>query len=91
MWAGHHLNPSTDQRSWLKNYMVCIHADLNAALGPRNRKIIFATKERLNKDGPARMLRGAIAAIDQIKARLRDMVRKPNAPAGLASRLNALG
>lgn len=88
-WGGRMLSSTGRQR--LKEYAKDIYDDLVEALGPRNRKVFFLSKNRLDKNGPQRLYAGMIAGRDLIKSRLaKSMGKSGKAYAGLQDRYNIL-
>jgi hypothetical protein len=87
-WFGRYLaNDAADRRL---EYARNIVADLEDALGPRNRKLPLASKRRLDSDAAQRVDRGMNEAIGLLRARLQQLVAQPAAPAGLVSRLQII-
>jgi hypothetical protein len=88
-WGGHLLGPQGAARR--RKFAQDIYDDLQAALGPRHRRLFFLNKRRLHKDGPLRILRGMDQAISKLRQMLDQKVNKASPPRGLASRLAVLG
>lgn len=88
LWPGHKL--ASVQSGWRKQYCKDVIADLEDSWGPRNRKIIFASKARLPWNADTRLYKGMSQGIDGIIAHVRFVGKRANAPAGLASRLQIL-
>lgn len=87
-WSGRKLTDA--QVAWRHQFAQSICDDLEDAWGPRNRKLGFLRKQRLNGDAAARLVRGMRDAVTELKNHIRIKAAKINAPAGLASRLTIL-
>jgi hypothetical protein len=68
-----------------------IVSDFETVLGPRNRKIAFARKERLPKDAPQRIQRGIESGAQKIQSHLKSRFGGRPTSADFAMRLQALG
>ncbi len=66
-------------------------ADLETILGPRNRKLPFARKQRLPKDAALRIERGMHSGAQKIQNHLKQKYRGRTVSAGLKKRLTELG
>jgi hypothetical protein len=71
-----------------KQFSVNCIEDLEAVLGPRNRKLAFATQRRLPSNAAKRFEKGMVAGAKLIKTKF---ANKPNLPVGMSSRKTALG
>lgn len=88
-WAGYRLRD--DQKPWRMRFAQEVAADLETALGPRNRKVFFASKNRLPGNAGERIARGMDDGITELKKTLL-RIFAPNArPPGLSARMIALG
>lgn len=88
VWAGRKL--ASTETAWRKQFCKDVVADLEDSWGPRNRKIIFASKARLPTNADARLFKGMAQGIDALIAHVRFRNNRANPPAGLASRLAIL-
>lgn len=89
-WRGRIL--AKDKLEWRKKYAKDIVADLEKAMGPRNRKFaMFASQwKRLNSNAADRIVKGMHSATSALVLKLKGMALKPNCPAGVASRLKLI-
>lgn len=88
-WPGMLLGP--DKNAERLQYAEKIIFDLEMVLGPRNRKIAFASKNRLGKNRKERLLNGMRSGKDIIKRSLMPLRGRPNFPVGLSTRMALLG
>jgi hypothetical protein len=88
-WTGSYLAPAAKDKR--KRFAQEIFDDLVVALGPRDRKLSFLSKDRLKANGPDRILAGMEQAILLLRQRVTHKADKPNAPAGLAGRKAVFG
>jgi hypothetical protein len=92
-WGGYLLGPARSvtvhgQAITLDAFATGVIADLEAVLGPRDRKIPGATTRRLDPHARARLLAGMATAVPKIRARLRGLAALP---AMLQDKAAALG
>ncbi|HEY1381522.1 MAG TPA: hypothetical protein VGF55_32275 [Gemmataceae bacterium] len=87
LWPGRVLAPC--RTADLHEFAVSAMADLEQAMGPRHRKIPFATKSRLGKHAAARFQTGLERGRTKIVQRLRAQYGR-QMPTGLADRLRLL-
>jgi hypothetical protein len=87
-WFGALLAPSRAANRLAFAKDIC--DDLNLLLGPRNRRFDFLQQTRLDSDAPQRLVKGMEAITKKLIAKLEASIKRPNAPAGLQSRLNIL-
>ena len=89
-WLGRIL--ARDKLEWRKKYAKEIVADLETAMGPRNRKFaMFASQwKRLNSNAPDRIVKGMHSATSALTLKLKGLASKPNCPAGVVSRLKVI-
>jgi hypothetical protein len=66
-------------------------SDLEMALGPRNRKIAFASKKRLGSNRKERLLNGMLSGKNIIQRTLVPLKAKPNLSPGLRTRIALMG
>ncbi len=92
-WPGRHLEDTPQEAQWRAQFAALVAADLETALGPRNRKIFWGTRRRLPKNAAARILAGMNAGIRELQTTFAQYVNKPGKarPVGLTDRLNILG
>lgn len=92
-WPGRHLMNDSNEEKWRKDFAAMVAADLEAALGPRNRKVAWGRTQRLQKNAATRIFNGMEAGIRELKTNFAQYVRKQGAqrPAGLTDRLQILG
>lgn len=87
-WNGALLAP--DKKAKRLQFAEDICHDLELLMGPRNRRFSFLQQTRLDSDAPQRIVSG----MESIRKRLIDKMvasmKRPNPPAGLASRLAIL-
>lgn len=90
-WGGRLLAPT--ERVALKDFCKQAIADIEDTLGPRNRRGLgrLGRSSRLPADAANRLQHGIIAGALPIKAKMRQLAGRPNAPAGLINRLTILG
>ena len=91
-WGGMLLRPS--ERANRETYAGLIITDLEALLGPRNRKIPLGTTKRLGNARKARLTKGMVSGAKKLKTTLKAWLRKnPNSQfkAGIAAKMAALG
>jgi hypothetical protein len=84
LWSGRLLAPNAGAQR--KKFAQDLFDDLQAALGPRNRKLFFLSKNRLKSNGAARILAGMEQAIPLLRQRLDRKLGRSNPLPGLASR-----
>jgi hypothetical protein len=87
-WIGGLLAP--DMKAERLKYAQDICDDLNLMLGPRNRRFSFLQQTRLNPDAPQRIVKGMESITKKLIAKMEASIKRPQAPAGLASRLKKL-
>ena len=88
-WAGMLLGANmTDER---KAFAEGVISDLEMALGPRNRKTIFGSQNRLGTARKERLLKGMLSGKNIIQQALVPLKHRPNLPVGLSSRMALLG
>jgi hypothetical protein len=88
-WPGRRL--AANEGAFRKAFAKAVVSDLEAAWGPRNRKIAFATTTRLESDAAKRIAIGMDQGIMEMRNRLSKWKGKADCPAGLADRLGVLG
>ncbi len=90
-WGGRLL--ADTERVALKDFCRKAVADIEDTLGPRNRRGLglLGRTSRLPANAANRLQHGVIAGALPIKAKMRHLAAKPNAPAGLINRLTILG
>lgn len=88
-WPGYRLTDA--QAQWRRKFANEVAADLETALGPRNRKVVFASTNRLPPDAGARIAKGMDQGITALKTKLLAMHSAQTRPPGLLQRMMALG
>jgi hypothetical protein len=88
-WAGMLLAKGWDQQR--QTFAGNVIFDLEMVLGPRNRKIAFASKNRLGSNRKQRLLNGMLSGMKIIQRTLLPARNRPNFPVGLATRMSLLG
>ncbi|QPF75637.1 hypothetical protein G8A07_23775 [Roseateles sp. DAIF2] len=89
-WSGLNLGATPAASTFRTNFSQDIVTDLEAALGPRNRKIAFATKRRLPTNAAARVLNGINVGALLLRQDLTALRQANGASAGLLARMNSL-
>jgi hypothetical protein len=87
-WSGRRLVPN--QAPWRLQFATLCIADLEAALGPRNRKMLPGRTNRLPNNAVQRLANGIDLGITDLQNKLGPWRNKANCPAGLMDRLNVL-
>lgn len=92
-WGGRLLAENPAARARLKEFCRLVIADIEAILGPRNRRGLgrLGRTSRLPADAVTRLQHGIIAGALPIKAKMRQLAGRANPPAGLISRLTVVG
>lgn len=67
-WPGRLLHPN--RAADLRLFAAGVIDDLEAALGPRNRKLAFASKRRLPQKSADRLFNGIVAGANEIRVKL---------------------
>lgn len=90
-WGGRLL--ADGARAQLKAFCALVIADIEAILGPRNRRGLgrLGRTSRLPSNAVTRLQHGIISGALPIKAKMRQLAGRPNPPAGLISRLTIVG
>jgi hypothetical protein len=87
-WSGAILGPK--EKGKRLTYATHIADDLNMLLGPRNRRFAFLQQTRLDPDAPQRIVNGMESVTRALISKVQASMKRPNAPAGLESRLKIL-
>lgn len=87
-WSGRRL--AANQAQWRLQFATLCIADLEAALGPRNRKVVWGKTNRLPNNAAQRLANGIDLGITDLQNKLGPWRNKVNCPAGLLDRLNVL-
>lgn len=87
-WNGALLAP--DKKSQRLKFAEDICHDLELLMGPRNRRFGFLQQTRLDSNAPSRVVAGMESIRKRLIDRLVASMKRPNAPAGLSSRLAIL-
>jgi len=92
-WPGRHLRDTQNEAQWRAQFAALVIGDLEAALGPRNRKVAWGRTRRLPKNATTRLISGMNAGITELKASLVQYANKIGKarPVGLTDRLQVLG
>jgi hypothetical protein len=92
-WPGRHLSNDPAEAQWRVQFAALVISDLDATLGPRNRKVAWGRTRRLPKDATARLISGFNAGIAELKTNFVRFVNKQGKvrPVGLTDRLQILG
>jgi len=92
-WPGRHLANNPGEAQWRAQFAGLVVADLEAALGPRNRKVAWGRTQRLPKNAVSRVINGMDEGIRELRTSFAQYVNKPGKarPAGLMERLTILG
>jgi len=90
-WLGKYLR--SDQAARRSQYARGIIADLNRLLGPRKRRTIFGSRQRLDDDAATRLATGMDQGITDIKFRLRQYYLKhgTRVSQGISARVGMAG
>jgi len=88
-WTGVRLKD--DQRAWRAQVAAEAAADIEAVLGPRNRRNPFGSPDRLPKNAGQRIAAGMDQGIATLKTKLLNMYAPNQRPPGLQARIIALG
>lgn len=88
-WAGVLL--IGDRKVDREKFVRDVIDDLEMALGPRNRKIAFASTNRLGTNRTKRLLDGMLAGRKIIQQAVVPLKNRPNLPIGMVSRIAVLG
>lgn len=92
-WPGRQLARTPQAGLWRKTFAADVVSDLETALGPRNRKILFASTNRLPKNAADRIAAGMEEGIRRLKKKLYEGVKPGQVdriPPGLRARLVVL-
>ncbi|MCU0647066.1 MAG: hypothetical protein MUF00_03685 [Gemmatimonadaceae bacterium] len=89
-WAGWILQDNARARAWRKTYSELIAADLEDALGPRNRRFGFLKQTRLDSNAPARLRAGFKFGIEILTTELIRLRNRGGMSPGLQERYDIL-
>ncbi|MCU0635855.1 MAG: hypothetical protein MUE41_13350 [Gemmatimonadaceae bacterium] len=89
-WAGWILQNTEQARAWRKTYSELIAADLEDALGPRNRRFSFLKQTRLDSNAPSRLRAGFKFGIEILQMELIRLHNRGGVSPGLRDRYNIL-
>lgn len=88
-WGGLLLTAAkTPERN---TFVEGVISDLEMALGPRNRKTIFGSKNRLGSNRKQRLLNGMLSGKNIIQRAVTPLKNRPGISPGLASRIALMG
>lgn len=92
-WGGRLLAATQAARVELRDFCRDVIADIEAILGPRNRKGLgkLGGTSRLPSNAVTRLQHGVISGSLPIRAKMRQLAARPNPPVGLIDRLTIVG